>query len=374
MDRQELGCWLRLLGAPGIGREAARRLLSHFGSVEAAFDAPTARWSDVLSQAQCNGLSETQPAALLDRTWAWLQSDSHATAHSILVLGDVDYPQVLLESPDPPLLLYLIGRRELLGRAAISMVGSRGPTPQGREHAHAFAKALSEAGMCVVSGLALGIDGAAHEGALEGPGGTIAVLGTGVDTIHPKRHASLAQRIARDGLLLSEYALGTPALPQHFPARNRVIAGLSAGTLVVEAAMQSGSLITARLASEAGREVFAVPGPIHAPLSRGCHWLIQQGAKLVTQAQDVLDELRPDQLGPPPPTPLATSPHALPNEAPRSHQALLNALGYEPVSLEALMSRTGEDASRLTVQLLELELTGLIHRLPGQLFQRRALG
>ena len=214
----------------------------------------------------------------------------------------------------------------------------------------------------MVSGLALGIDAAAHEGGLEGPGSTIAVVGTGLDLVYPKRHLRLARRIAEQGLLVSEYGLGTPPLPAHFPTRNRIIAGLARGTLVVEAALQSGSLITARLAAEAGREVFAIPGSIHAPQSRGCHALLKQGAKLVEQAQDVLEELR-----------LPSAPRGPEVESEPSAErpdALLDALGYDPVSLDALVARTGIGPAELNAKLLELELGGHVARLPGQLFQR----
>ena len=256
---------------------------------------------------------------------------------------------------------------ELLQRPAIAIVGSRNPTAQGRDNAKAFATALSGAGLTIVSGLALGVDGAAHEGALDGPGSTIAVVGTGLDRVYPRAHHTLAHRIAREGLMLSEYALGMPPLAANFPLRNRIIAGVSQGVLVVEAALQSGSLITARLAAEAGREVFAIPGSIHAPQSRGCHALIKQGAKLVDSAQDIQEEL---QFG-----------HQGPGETPQPPTAergqgdpLLEAMGYDPVSLDALVARTGSPPHELNARLLDLELSGRVARLPGQLFQRVASG
>jgi DNA processing protein len=254
---------------------------------------------------------------------------------------------------------------ELLQAPAIAIVGSRNPTAQGRDNARSFATALSQAGLTVVSGMALGIDGAAHEGALQGPAGTIAVVGTGLDIVYPRRHLALAARIRQGGLILSEYSLGTPPLPPHFPQRNRVIAGLTQGTLVVEAAPQSGSLITARLAADAGRDVFAIPGSIHSPQARGCHLLIKQGAKLVDCAQDVLEELRL--------VPRADT-VATPPDGPRPADHVLEALGYDPVSLEGLMARTGRAAADLNARLLELELDGHVARLPGQLFQRIATG
>jgi len=246
-------------------------------------------------------------------------------------------------------------------------VGSRNPTPVGLQNARRFGRAFAEAGVTVVSGLALGVDGAAHEGALEGAApeaiATLAVVGTGLDRVYPKQHLSLAHRIAQAGTLLSEYPLGTPPLAHNFPRRNRLIAALSQGTLVVEAALQSGSLITARLAAEQGREVFAIPGSIHSPQSRGCHALLRQGAKLVESAQDVLEDLRFV-------LPAAAAP--APDEAPEGEgdDALLDALGYDPMGLDALIARTGIPAPLLQAQLLELELAGQVTRLPGGLFQR----
>jgi DNA processing protein len=256
----------------------------------------------------------------------------------------------------------------LLNAPSVAIVGSRNPTAQGRDNARAFARHLSRAGWTVVSGLALGIDGAAHEGALEGGGRTVAVVGTGIDRVYPARHRELAHRIAEQGLIISEYPLGTEPLPSNFPPRNRIIAGLSRATLVVEAAVQSGSLITARLAAEAGREVFALPGSIHSPQARGCHALIKQGAKLVETAADILDELAPTATGG-----AATSkPGVAQGSATTTDDALLAALGFDPVTLDALVARTGWPAAELGAKLLELELDGHVARLPGQLFQRRA--
>jgi DNA processing protein len=253
------------------------------------------------------------------------------------------------------LLLWLQGRRALLGTPSLAIVGSRNPTAQGGDNARAFSRALARAGYTIVSGLALGVDAAAHEGALDAEGATIAVVGTGLDQIYPRRNAGLAARLlAAGGLIVSEYSLGTPVMQANFPKRNRIIAGLSQGCLVVEAAVQSGSLITARLAVEGGREVFAIPGSIHSPQARGCHALIRQGAKLVESAQDVLEELPP--LGAP---------------APSAPEALLDAMGFDPVSLDALMARSGWPAAELSAALLELELDGQVARLAGQLFQRR---
>ena len=374
IEADELAAWVRLLAAPGIGRESARKLLACYGSPQAVLAASTASRAQVVGPAAAHALatSSAQIDALVAATQAWLGGidadvDADTSPRAVVTLGDPLYPAALLQTADPPLLLYAQGRTELLASTSLAIVGSRNPTPQGGENARAFARHLSDAGLAVVSGLALGIDAAAHEGALQGAGGTIAVVGTGLDRVYPKRHLELAHRIARDGLLLSEYPLGTPPLAGHFPTRNRIIAGLARGTLVVEAALQSGSLITARLASEAGRDVFAIPGSIHSPLSRGCHALIKQGAKLVETANDILDELGWAAPRAPQPTESGGA------EANLS-DPLLEALGHDPVGLEALVARTGWSASALNIRLLEMELAGSVARLPGQLFQRIAQG
>jgi DNA processing protein len=364
IDRDELAAWLRLLISPGVGREAARRLLAAFGSPQSVFDAGRTAQREVVGDALAGVLAQPPEAfdALLQRTLDWLAAPDADAPRSIVTLGDPAYPPLLLASADPPLLLHAVGRVELLAAPSLAVVGSRNPTPQGRDNAQGFALHLSRAGLTIVSGMALGIDGAAHQGGLDGGASTIAVVGTGIDRIYPARHKTLAHRIARDGLIVSEFPMGTPPLEQNFPMRNRLIAGLSRGTLVVEAALQSGSLITARLAVEAGREVFAIPGSIHSPQSRGCHALIKQGAKLVEQAADVLDELR--FFAPPAGRDGVAAPPAA--------DPLLDALGYDPVTLDALVARTGRSAADLGARLLELELEGRVHRLPGQLFQRRA--
>lgn len=365
LDRDELAAWLRLVETPQVGRETARKLLAAFGSPEAVLAASFDRHRQVVGEGAARALM-APPAgfdAKLERTLAWLTEHSD-TPRAIIPLGDARYPPQLLDTADPPLLLYGHGRIDLLRSEAVAVVGSRNPTPQGALNAREFAQALGEAGWVIASGLALGVDGAAHEGALAVSAGTIAVVGTGLDRVYPRRHLDLAHRIAHAGLMLSEYALGTPALAAHFPQRNRLIAGLSRGTLVVEAALQSGSLITARLALEAGREVFAIPGSIHSPQSRGCHALIKQGAKLVESAADVLDEL--PALAPMNPRATATVTETEPNEP------LLAAMGYELTSLDALVARTGWSAHALNTRLLELELKGQVARLPGQLFQRIA--
>ncbi|KAF1048247.1 DNA-processing protein DprA [Xylophilus sp.] len=381
MERDELAGWLRLGLAEGVGSEAARRLLAAFGLPAQVFAQSLDALAQVVSPAQARALHAVPSdrlAARLDATWDWLRgADERGAARAVVTLGDARYPGALLAADDPPVLLYLLGAPAFLERSAsfappgrcLAVVGSRNPTAQGAANARAFAQALRSAGLTIVSGLALGVDGAAHEGALDaavddGQPATIAVVGTGLDRVYPRRHLALARRIAQHGLVVSEYPLGTPPLAPNFPKRNRIIAGLSQGTLVVEAALASGSLITARLAAEQGREVFAIPGSIHAPQSRGCHALIRQGAKLVESAQDVLEELHL----PAPATAAAPPPPATAQDG--SDDAVLQALGFDPAGLDALVARTGIDAAALQVRLLELELSGEVARLPGGLFQR----
>lgn len=360
----ELEAWLRLAETPDVGRESARKLLAAFGSPQAVFAAEGSALRQVIDAQATSALSKPGPDfdALLARTTEWLGAASPAPRR-IVTLGDAQYPQALLATADPPLLLYVQGRIELLNWPAVAIVGSRNATPQGIDNARAFAAALSRAGYTVVSGLALGIDSAAHEGALTGEAGTLAVVGTGLDRVYPRSHLELARRIAKHGALVSEFGLGMPPLAANFPRRNLVIAGRARGTLVVEAALQSGSLITARLAAEAGREVFAIPGSIYAPLARGCHALIRQGAKLVETAADILEELSPGTaaIRADAASPLGTR-----------ADALLDALGHDPTSLDALVARTGLPPSELSARLLELELEGYVARLPGGLFQRRS--
>lgn len=383
MEHTELAAWLRLQLTPGVGNATARKLLTAFGLPQSIFDASTAALEQVVSSAQSAALKQTPAdwAALLETTWAWLQAKPDT--HRVLALGDTAYPSALLNIEDPPLLLCAMGSPaawEPSGLAActahsLAVVGSRNPTPQGATNARQFSQTLAQAGLTIVSGLALGVDGAAHEGALAGaPDGqvaTIAVVGTGLDRVYPRQHRDLAHRIAQRGVLLSEYPLGTPPLSANFPRRNRIISGLSSGTLVVEAALQSGSLITARLASEQGKEVFAIPGSIHSTQARGCHALIKQGAKLVESAQDVLEEMPAGSLR-------AAVAHPAPSDAASdaddeaSDDPVLEALGYDPMGLDALLARTGLDTPRLQARLMELEIHGLISRLPGGLFQRSA--
>lgn len=385
LERDELPGWLRLIGTPGVGRSTARRLLAAFGSPQAIFDAPPASWRNVVGATQADALAKPPDGfdELLVATRSWLDGATDGQARSLIAIGDPAYPELLLQSADPPLLLHAIGRAALLDTRSLAIVGSRRPTPQGLENARRFAREAGERGLTVVSGLALGIDGAAHEGALQAGAGTVAVVGTGLDRVYPARHRDLAARIAREGLLVSEFPIGTPAIGANFPQRNRIIAGVSLGTLVVEAALRSGSLITARLALESGRDVFAIPGSIHSEQSHGCHWLIKQGAKLVESIDEITEEFEvPGHAGSTASTATDKADRADTSPAPAEPQPaadggddrLLETIGHDPVSFDVLLARTGCSVSALGAALLELELAGRVARLPGQLYQRIGYG
>lgn len=380
MDTPELAAWLRLDTTNGIGRGTALRLLAAFGSAQTLFTQCPSALEPYLTAAQTRSLlnCDEKLPHLLAATAVWQSASADdGLVRLIVPIGDPLYPAALLDIEDPPLLLYMLGSHEHLDRECfpvdrsqtLAVVGSRNPTPQGAENARNFSAALRGAGFCIVSGLAAGVDAAAHQGALEGSGmagqpATLAVVGTGLDRVYPARHRELARQIAANGVIISEYSIGTPPLAANFPRRNRVISGLATGVLVVEAAPASGSLITARMASEQGREVFAIPGSIHAIQSRGCHALIKQGAKLVETLTDILEELS---------TPTARAHQeqdASDTQNTEAEHPLLSALGYDPTGLDALQARTGQATAELQVQLLELELSGEITRLPGGLFQR----
>lgn len=384
---EELGFWLRLSLTPGVGSDTARRLLAAFGQPDAIWRQPESALRQGVSALQAKALRESPPGwpELTEATWNWLHATSEpGMGRAVVTLGDADYPSALLQISDPPLMLYAMGQtsalRGLQVAHSVAMVGSRNPTPQGQINAREFARSLAASGLTIVSGLALGVDGAAHEGALLGATATalptIAVVGTGLDRVYPRQHRALAHQISQHGLILSEYPLGTPPLAPNFPRRNRLISGLAQATLVVEAALPSGSLITAKQALEQGRDVMAIPGSIHSAQSKGCHLLIKQGAKLVESAQDVLEELRlPDPLGQVPLALAGTGNRADPGAddtatQDRPEEALLSALGHDPVSLDALQARCGWPTARLQGQLLEMELMGQVGRLPGGLFQR----
>ncbi len=357
IESEGLAAWLRLTLIPGIGGETQRKLLAAFGLPEAIFAAGRLQVRAVIAS-RADLLFDFDASAAVDRSIAWASQPGQC----ILTLADAAYPAALLEIADPPNVLYVRGNPALLQKRGLGMVGSRNATPQGLQTAESFAKTLASKGLTIISGLALGIDAAAHRGALAAGGNTIAVIGTGADRLYPARNKELALAIAEHGAIISEFPLGTPAIASNFPRRNRIISGLSRGVLVVEAAPESGSLITAQLAGEQGREVFAIPGSIHSPVARGCHKLIKQGAKLVETAQDVLEELGNFEE-----TPCPAEAHSVIDENP-----LLTAIGHDPCSLDDLVERTGFAADQLLAELLTLELTGQLATLPGNRYQRLA--
>jgi len=353
----ELEPWLKLSLTPSLSDGQLRQLLLSFGSPEAILAASSAALTKVVPARTVTAIAKGAPAGHLAAAAEWLVDP----ANHVLTLADTAYPSAWLQIPDPPPVVYAKGRLDLLQRPAIAVVGSRNATPQGITTARAMARALADAGLVIVSGLALGIDAAAHEGGLAGTAGSIAVIGTGLDIVYPARNRGLAHLLAERGLLLSEFALGTPALASNFPRRNRLISGLGRGCLVVEAALASGSLITARLANEQGKEVFAVPGSIHSPLSKGCHYLIRQGAKLTENALDVLEELK-----------LAPTGQSCRDPAPKpaTHDTVLEQMGYDPCSIDTLANRTGLPVAEITARLTQLEIAGHVTPLPGGQYQR----
>ena len=354
--------WLRLTLIPGVGGETQRKLLRALGSPEAIFSSSWSNVREIIGDRATRLLLETNNNDLVKKSYEWAQcADQY-----IVTLADQEYPQTLLETPDPPTLLYVRGQIDLLNFPLFSIVGSRTPTFQGIQNAERFSAALTEAGFVIVSGLALGIDAAAHRGALSG-GATVAFIGTGIDRVYPARNHDLAVEIGAKGAIVSEFPLGTPATASNFPRRNRLIAGIAQGVLIVEAAIKSGSLITARLAAEQGREVFSIPGSIHSPQSKGCHQLIKQGAKLVETAQDILEELSWQ-------SPIMSG-HKTAMTKPSQHHSnsLLSIIGFDPCSLDELANHSGLSAESLSPQLLRLELEGAIARLPGGRYQRLAI-
>ncbi|MHB0992242.1 MAG: DNA-processing protein DprA [Burkholderiales bacterium] len=357
MTAGELQAWLGLSLTPGLGGKSFRALLAAFAGPELIYAASRAELSQHVSAELAANIARGVDSARIATALAWLEQ----RGNQLITLADSDYPRRLLEISDPPPLIYLKGRRELLNRPGLAIVGSRNATPQGILNAEAFAQNLAESGLTIISGLATGIDAAAHKGSLKGTGSTIAVVGTGLDIIYPARNKALAHAIVEHGAIISEFPLGTPSIAGNFPRRNRIISGMSAGCLVVEAAVQSGSLITARLAAEQGREVFAIPGSIHSPVARGCHALIKQGAKLVESAQDILDELNLSGIRP-------TEGRVEDNDDP-----LWRAMGFDPASFDMLAQRSGLTAPALCAMLLERELLGEIAKLPGGLYQRIVL-
>lgn len=359
MDQDEAALWIALSLIPGLGSQGLCKLLREFGDPAAIYAAPTSQLKDIVSREIANAIAQGPETSSVKDGLAWLERDWN----HLVTLSDTSYPKTLLEIPDPPPILYAKGRLELLNHPSIAMVGSRNATAQGEKNAEEFANALCHAGFCVISGMALGIDGAAHRGALKGSGATIAVVGTGLDIVYPAKHRELAHEIAERGLILSEFPIGTPSRAQNFPRRNRLISGLSLGTLVVEANIQSGSLITAKLAAEQGREVFAIPGSIHSPVSKGCHQLIKQGAKLVDNIQDIVDELG-----------IFTTigSHDFPSPIVAEANPVLDSMGFDPISMDILIERSGLTSENLSAMLMVLELENKIASLPGGRYQRIA--
>src|SRR5688572_10372541 len=356
-----LASWLHLTLTPGLGAAALRGLLKQFGLPEQVLSRKRSELAAFAPAAALDALDSEAVHAAVKHALDW----ARVAGHHVVTLADEGYPKALLEIADPPALLYAVGRVELLRTPCFAIVGSRNATAQGESNAESFAQALSNAGLVIVSGLALGIDAAAHRGGLAGAASTVAVLGTGVDVIYPRRNAELAKACAARGLLLSEFPLGTAPAAHNFPRRNRLISGLARGCLVVEAALASGSLITARAAAEQGRDVFAVPGSIHSPLSKGCHVLIKAGAKLVESAEDVLTELAGFR-----PSGYASTRDPAEGTPARAEGGLLAHMGHDPVDVDSLCSRAGLSAEQVSSELLRLELDGRVAALPGGLYQR----
>ncbi|MBS0299737.1 MAG: DNA-protecting protein DprA [Proteobacteria bacterium] len=359
----DLEAWLSLNLIDGVGGESIRKLLIAFGNPAAILSAPTGALERIVKKPVAQRIMQGPDRNKITGAFKWLEDPVNA----VITLADSDYPAQLLNTDDPPPLLYFKGRRELLRQPALAVVGSRNATPQGLTNAEAFSEAASNAGLCIISGLALGIDTAAHQGGLRGSAASIAVVGTGLDIVYPAKNHPLAHRLAKEGALISEFPLGTPAIGRNFPRRNRIISGMSHGCLVVEAALQSGSLITARQALEQGREVMAIPGSIHSPLSKGCHALIKQGAKLVENTQDILDELNHLSLTR---HKEVTAKKEFAVEEATENAILLKHLGYDAVDIDTLCVRSGLTAEVVSAMLLTLELDGRISSLPGGCYQR----
>jgi DNA processing protein len=357
-SHQEAALWIGLSLVEGLGSQSYRALLGHFGTPEHIYAAARSDLRRIVTDNVAQRIAAGLDTEAVDPALAWLEREGN----HLVTLADADYPRALLEIPDPPPLLYCKGKLAFLNQPSIAVVGSRNATPQGEKTAEAFSQALSDSGYCIISGMALGIDGAAHRGALQGPGSTIAAVGTGLDIVYPAKHRQLAHDIAERGLIISEFPLGTPSIAQNFPRRNRIISGLARGCLVVEANLQSGSLITARLAAEQGREVFAIPGSIHSPVSKGCHQLIKQGAKLVDSIHDILEELGG--------LPMLAS--ALEGDDADTADPVLAHMGYDPITMEGLIQRSGLTSESLSSMLVVLELEGKVANLPGGRYQRLA--
>lgn len=354
----ELEAWVALSLIEGVGPAHSAKLLLAFGTPDEVLGASERSLAAVVPATVARAVRTGASGERLLATAKWLEDESNR----VITLADAEYPKALLQITDPPPVLYLKGRADLLNSEAFAVVGSRNSTKQGNVHAEAFARTLSDAGLTIVSGLALGVDAAAHRGGLAGRSSSVAVVGTGLDIVYPARNRELAHALAAEGAIVSEFAVGTPPLPENFPRRNRLISGLSRGCLVVEAALSSGSLITARFANEQGKEVFAMPGSVNSPLSKGCHSLIKQGAKLVESAADILEELKL-------PAPQSTR-EARPGPTDPIGQRVLEELGFDPCDIDTLARRSGASAQVLAALLTQWEIEGLVEALPGGRYQR----
>lgn len=369
----DLEYWLALNRVAGLAPQRAKRLLAQFGGPRAIFEASE---STLIAQ----NISAKTRQSLKDPAWSGVERDRcwlEGTRHHVVTLADPLYPKRLSEIADPPPVLFVAGSRDVLAQPQLAIVGSRNPTAAGRDIAGAFSRAFASTGLVVTSGLALGIDAAAHRGAIDGGGNTIAVMGCGAGLVYPDQHAALARETVAHGAVVTEFGVGTPPRAQNFPRRNRIISGLSLGVLVVEAARKSGSLTTARCALEQGREVFAIPGSIHNPLAKGCHSLIRAGAKLVETVEDVFEEIAHQFEIQPPVEPGHSSgfdiaPGADPMGLDEDYTLLLESMAYDRVAVDTLVSRTGLTAEVVSSMLLLLELNGLVAPEPGGFYSRTA--
>lgn len=362
-DLVEKSLWISLGSVRGIGPQTFFQLLKVFGNISNIYSASLNQLKEVVVNSVASAIIQGVDHEALVDSLNWLSRSNNY----LVTLADSQYPKALLEISDPPPFLYAKGNLNLLNQASIAIVGSRNASVQGEKNAEAFAHDLCGYGLCIVSGLALGIDGAAHRGALKANGATIAVVGTGMDIVYPAKHRDLAHKIVEKGLIISEFALGTPSKPQNFPKRNRIISGLSLGCLVVEANLQSGSQITARLAAEQGREIFAIPGSIHSPMSKGCHQLIKQGAKLVDCLQDIVEELR---LGTSLDSKLNSNAAIDTNNAFGTSNVVFNLMGFDAITLENLVALSGLTVSEVSSMLMLLELEGKVTSLMGGQYQK----
>ncbi len=373
VENNDVSLWLGLSQIDGLGGQTLCQLLREFGSPAQIYQASPSQLKQVVSTTIAHEIAKGLDVDAIQPTLNWLQ---HAGNH-VVTLADAHYPQLLLQISNPPPILYAKGQLEWLNHPSIAMVGSRSSTPQGEKNAEDFATSLSNFGLCVVSGLALGIDGAAHRGALKATAnnaaGTIAVVGTGLDIVYPAKHRDLAHKIVQRGLIISEFHLGTPSKAQNFPRRNRIISGLSLGCLVVEANVQSGSLITAKLALEQGREVFAIPGSIHSPVAKGCHLLIKQGAKLVENTQDIIDELSIESANLVKIEAKLTSEvngDSVDSEQFSETDTLIQAMGHYPITMDTLIRLTSLTTEKISAMLMMLELEGKVATVSGGQYQR----